>query len=167
MICLSPGTNSEQRAYSQAMVRITCSVDLQNADITLEAPLGSHRFSFEERAAGLLSPVPDFDGVPRGREDGQVVRAEGQRADVGAVAAQREASRLIGRRRPVRRLQAVGLDGVVLQQQRHLQLAAGTRQAVHPPERTRREEGGGRRGELIPPFGLKLTSPMTLGSTLT
>lgn len=74
----------------------------------------------------FLRPVPDFDGVPGGGEDGQVVRAEGQRADVGAVAAQREASRLIGCRHLVRSLQAVGLDGVVLQQQRHLQLTAGT-----------------------------------------
>lgn len=29
MICLSPGTKSEQRAYSHAMVRTTCSVALQ------------------------------------------------------------------------------------------------------------------------------------------
>lgn len=28
MICLSPGTKREQRAYSQDMVRITCRVDL-------------------------------------------------------------------------------------------------------------------------------------------
>lgn len=28
MICLSPGTKREERAYSQAMVRITCRVDL-------------------------------------------------------------------------------------------------------------------------------------------
>lgn len=76
-------------------------------------------------------PVPDLDRVPGGRQDGQVVRAEGQRADVGAVAAQREASRLAG----VGRLDAEGLHGVVLQQQRHLQLAAGTGQTLHPPGR--------------------------------
>lgn len=42
-----------------------------------------------------FSPVPHFDRVSGGGEDGQVVRAEGQRTDVCAVAAQREASRLI------------------------------------------------------------------------
>lgn len=43
-----------------------------------------------------VSPVPHFDRVSRGGEDGQVVGAEGQRADISAVAAKGEASRLIG-----------------------------------------------------------------------
>lgn len=137
MICLSPGTNREQRAYSQAMVRMTCRVDLkQQMEYIL---LDHHNATPTDKVLLTFQrPVPDFDGVPGGGEDGQVVRAEGQRADVGAVAAQREASRLIGRRRLVRSLQAVGLDGVVLQQQRHLQLTAGTRQTLHPSERRRR-----------------------------
>lgn len=72
------------------------------------------------------SPVPNFDRVPRGGQNAQVVRAEGQRADIGAVPAECETRRLIGRGGLVRSLQAVGLNGVVLQQQRHLQLATST-----------------------------------------
>lgn len=55
------------------------------------------------------------------------------------MTAQREPGRLIGRRVLVGGLQAVGLDGVVLKQQRHLQLSACTRQDVHPPEEKTRK----------------------------
>lgn len=85
-------------------------------------------------------PVPDFDGVPGRRQHGQVVGAEGQRAHVAAMAAQRQARRLARRRRLVPQLQAVRLHRVVLQQQRHLQLAAAARQAVGPPAGTNRSQ---------------------------
>lgn len=88
------------------------------------------------------SPVPDFDGVSGGGQDGQVVRAEGQRPHVRPMAAERQAGRFVAGGRRARGLQAVGLDGVVLQQQRHLQLAARTRQALRPSG----VEGGGQRG---------------------
>lgn len=51
------------------------------------------------------------------------------------MAAERQASRLAAGGRRACGLQAVGLYGVVLQQQRHLQLAAGTGQALRPSER--------------------------------
>lgn len=123
MICLSPGTKSEHSAYSQAMVRITCSVDLRQ-----EVGHGVRRRIAKRHvfATRRVSPVPHFDRVSGGGEDGQVVRAEGQRAGVGAVAAQREASGLVGCRGLVSRLQAVGFYGVVLQQQRHLEFTACT-----------------------------------------
>lgn len=141
MICLSPGTKREHRAYSQPMVRITCRVDLSRGgeDFLLAH---SHVRKNIPGPAGTeaASPVPHFDSVTGGREHGQVVWAEGQRADVGAVAAEREAGRLIscGGGGLVWSPQAVGLHCVVLQQQRHLQLAASTWQTFHPSERGRR-----------------------------
>lgn len=38
MICLSPGTNSEQSAYSHAMVRITCKVALGQKSFPVKHP---------------------------------------------------------------------------------------------------------------------------------
>lgn len=71
------------------------------------------------------------------------------------MAAQRQARRLVAGGRRARGLQAVGLDGVVLQQQRHLQLAARTRQALRP------SGGGGGAFESVPErdawFGARLT----------
>lgn len=117
---------------------------LQSRSVTLWGGAGhpvrpplsnTSKTSLRQAGTETASPVPNFDGVPRGREDGQVVRAEGQRAHIGAVASEREASRLIGRGGLVWSLQAVGLDGVVLQQQCHLQLTTCTGQALRPSER--------------------------------
>lgn len=71
-----------------------------------------------------MSPVPNFDGIPGGGEDSQVVRAEGQSAHICTVSPECEASRFIGYGGLVCSLQAVGFDCVVLQQQHHLQLTA-------------------------------------------
>lgn len=107
-----------------------------------DLPVSGH----EQRAQGVLArhgadhlqrgPVPDLRRVAGGGEHGEVVGAEAQRAHVGAVAGEREARRLVGvggAGARARGLQAVGLQRVVLQEQRHLQLAARARQAVHPP----------------------------------
>lgn len=121
------------------MVRITCSVDLKHQTPEGQSAATWHALKPRREGSCLsLGPVPDLHRVPGGRQDGQVVRAEGQRAHVGAVAAQREASRLAG----LGRLDAEGLHRVVLQQQRHLQLAAGARQELRPP-------GGGTTSEFL------------------
>lgn len=118
------------------------------------------------------SPVPHFDGVSGGGQDGQVVRAEGQRPHVCPMAAERQASRLVAGGLLVSGLQAVGLDGVVLQQQRHLQLATRTRQTLGPSARQERRsrlsfdlnprKGRwlGRRSDLILAEALMLVSLM-------
>lgn len=115
------------------MVRITCSVALQADELRL-----SDHPQDENAPAEARSPVPNFDGVSGGGEDGQVVRAEGQRPHVGPMAAERQASRLVAGGLLLSGLQAVGLDGVVLQQQRHLQLATRTRQTQGPSARQER-----------------------------
>lgn len=127
MTCLSPGTKSEQSAYSHAMVRITCSVALRPE----QGRLSDHP-KVRKAPAGARSPVPNFDRVSGGGQDGQVVRAEGQRPHVCPMAAERQATRLVAGGLFVSGLQAVGLHGVVLQQQRHLQLATRARQTLRP-----------------------------------
>lgn len=79
-------------------------------------------------------PVPDFNSVSRGRQDGNVVWAERQRSGVCAVATQGETRRLGACRVLLCCLYTVSLYCVILQQQSHFHLAVRRQKAVHRPE---------------------------------
>lgn len=138
-VCLQAQRGSRGRIHRpscESLAESTCNVAGGGENILLDHhSVTLQRHLSDKLVTEPVSPVPNFDGVPRGGEDRQVIWAEGQRAHIGAVASEREASRLIGRGGLVWSLQAVGLDGVVLQQQRHLQLTTCTGQALRPSER--------------------------------
>lgn len=81
-----------------------------------------------------LPPVPHLDRLARGWEDGGVLWAEGERAGVGAVAAQCQAWGLGGGGHRVAGPEWVGFHCVVLQQQCQPEVSTGQRQTVYWPE---------------------------------
>lgn len=77
------------------------------------------------------SPVPHFDGLSRGGEDGYVIWAEGQRSDICTMTAQCEARGFSASRILLCSLQGVCLHCVILQQKSKLHLSVRNQKAVH------------------------------------
>lgn len=133
--CLSPGTNNEQRAYSHPMVRMTCKVDLTEEDtscLDFCQNLQCKKIICDGNClASSHSPVPHFDGLSRGREDGYVIGAEGQRSDICTMTTQCEPRGFIASRSLLGGLQRISLHCVILKKKSKLHLSIWSHKAVH------------------------------------
>lgn len=77
------------------------------------------------------SPVPHFDSLSRGGEDGYVIWAEGQSSDVCTMTAQCEARGFSASRILLWSLQCICLHCVILQKKSNLHLSVRNQKAVH------------------------------------